>query len=320
MSEPEPGPLLRDLQQTMRRHMMTTMPLDPSGTMGELSFRSLHQFYAAWRGRVPVARSRRVHISPELLDNPGRAAYSLGLRRVLREIADGEDLRPRMSLLIDTAYTPYVPPCLARRRSQTRSPDVDRLLGDWGLHHLHLGTEPHPKRPSFVARSDHVLFVAFMPNDAYLVDLVRHESDGANWAALDILDTIVRNWPEAGIVHSSNYATGIVGGNWSDADRKDLRAAGVSTGVVEIEGRVWVAGLGGQGLTGIPSPVSQHCMMVSWHLSGYEPTEHVVRQQLTDMAIKHRVPDGWRAVVDGEDYGFWSGGVFVRFGSLLPPS
>jgi hypothetical protein len=30
------------------------------------------------------------------------------------------------------------------------------------------------------------------------------------------------------------------------------------------------------------------------------------------------VPDEWHATVDGDDFGFYSGGVFVRYGSLLP--
>lgn len=298
--------------------MIVTMPPDPSGTMSELSLRSLHQFYAAWRGRVPAMRPRDVHVSTELLNNPDRAKYP-GLLDVLREVAGGADLRPRMSTLIETAYTPYVPPLLAKRRRQTRRPEVDRLLGDWGLHHLHLRSEPHPKRPGFLARSDHVLVVAFMPSDAYLVDLVRHESDGANWAALGILETIVRNWPDARILHPAQYVTGLVGGNWEDDARKALRAAGVATGMVEIDGRVWTAGLGGQGLTGIPMPVMRHCMRISWQLSGYEPTESELRQQLTDMAVRHGVSDTWRAVVDGENYGFYSDGVFVEYGSLLPP-
>ena len=288
--------------------------MDPTGTMRELDFRSLHQNYAAWSGRVPVACPRRVHISRELLANPDRKPYGDGLAAVLREVANGSDLRPRMSTAIEHAYTQWVPPLLARRRPRERH--VDRLLADWGLHHLHLGDEPHGKHPAFVKRTPHVLFVAFKPDDAYLVDVAEHESDGANWSALAILEVVVRNWPDAGILVASSYATGLVGGNWSDEDRQELRRAGVSTGAVEIDGRVWSAG--GQGLTGVPMHVMQHCMAVSWQLSGYEPTEPQVREDLTTAAQRHGVPDEWRAVTHGEDYGFCSDGVFVPYGSLLP--
>lgn len=314
MPDPEPGPLLLALKAACWRHMMRELPVDPTATMRELDFRALHQDYATWKSRVPAARPRRVHISPELLANPERLAYGDGLAAVVREVGAGDDLRPRMSTAIEHAYECFVPPLLARRRPRERR--VDRLLADWGLHHLHLGHEPHRKRPEFVRRFPHVLFVAFKTNDAYLVDVAAHESDGANWSALTTLEVIVRNWPDAGIMLASNFATGLVGGNRSDEDRQKLRRAGLSTGAVEIDGRVWSAG--GQGLTGVPMRVAQHCMGVSWQLSGYEPTEEQVREHLTSTAEGHRVPDEWRAITHGEEYGFESNGVFVPYGSLLP--
>lgn len=185
---------------------MLELPVDPTATMRELDFRSLHQIYATWRSRVPAARPRRVHVSRELLANPARARYGDGLARVLLEIATGEDLRPRTSIAIEHAYTLGVPRLLARRPRHERH--TDRLLADWGLHHLHLCSRPHRTRQGFVRRSPHVLFVAFLPNDAYLVDLALHESDGANWAALAILEVIVRNWPDSGVLLPSRYVTG----------------------------------------------------------------------------------------------------------------
>jgi hypothetical protein len=300
----------------MRRHMMLTLPPDPSATMRELPLRSLHQVYATWRCRVPAARPRRVHISPELLSNPDRIEYSDGLSDVLCEIANGDDLRPRVSTSVEYAYAPHVHPALARRRRDGRH--IDRVLADWGLHHLHLRTEQHRSQTGFLRRSDHVLFVAFKPHDAYLVDLARHERDGANWAALAILETIARNWPDSGVLLPADYVVGIEGGNWSDEERRELRDAGLATGVVEIDGRVWAAGLGGQGIGGDPMAVAQHCMRVSWFLSGYEPTEPELTDTLSAVAAKRGVRDEWRASVDADDFGFASGGWFERFGSLLP--
>lgn len=314
--EAEPGPLLRALKAACWRHMMRELPIDPTGTMRDLEFRSLHQIYATWRGRVPAARPRRVHISRELLANSDRGQYGDGLVAVLREVTNGDDLRPRMSKAIEHAYTPFVPPLLARHRPRERH--VDRLLADWGLHHLHLGHEPDRKRPELVKRTPHVLFAAFKPDDAYLVDLALHEREGANWSALAILEVIVRNWPDAGILIPSRYATGLVHGNWSDEDRQKFREAGISTGMVEVDGRVWSAGLGGQGVMGDSMPAMRHAMGVSWLLSGHQPTEDELREQLSAMAVKHGKPDHWRAIVDGEDFGFYSDGLFVRYGSLLP--
>lgn len=306
-------PLLEDLKRAMRRHMLAALPVDPTCTLRDLELRTLHSIYATWRGRVPATVSRTAHLSAELLANPERAHYADGLAAVLREIAQGEDLRPRMSTAIDHAYALEPPPMLARRRSGRQ---YDRLLADWGIHHLHLSSTPHPLRTEFTGRTEHVLFVSFVGGDAFLIDLRSHESDGANWSELAILQTIVRNWPDVGILQSSDTALGLVGGNWSDEDRRELRQAGVSGGLVEIDGRVWWAG--GQSVAGSPLRVERHCMATSWALSGHEPTEDEVRAQLRAMAKKHDVPDEWRAHLGGDDYGFVSGGLFVRFGALLP--
>ncbi len=290
--------------------MMRALPIDRSATMRELDFRSLHHVYATWRGRVPTARPRRVHISPELLANPDQSMYREGLADVLREVAHGDDLRPRMSTAVVDAYAP--PQMLVCRRRSERH--VDRLLADWGLHHLHLFSESHDACPGFVRRSDHVLLAAFLRDDAYLIDLARHESRGANWSALTILEVIVRSWPDAGIVLGADFVTGLKGGNWTDEDRRRLRKVGVSTGSVEINGRVWTAGLGPPSSIG----VAQHCMRVSWLLSGYEPPEDRVRSDLAAMATTYGVSDKWRAITLGEDFGFSSGRAFVRYGCLLP--
>ena len=240
-----------------------------------------------------------------------------GLAAAVREIAEGHDLRPRLSTSIDYAYTLEPPTALARRKSRGRH--YDGLLADWGIHHLHLGVTPHPHQRGFIRRTGHVLFAAFQPSDAFLVDLQPHESDGANWSALRILEIIARNWPDARILVPTLSGTRLKGGNWLDDERRQMRHAGIAGGAVEIDGAVWVAGGGGQSLGGAPMPVVQHCMAVSWLLSGYEPTETDLHYQLQRMAVEHQVPGGpWQAHVDGENFGFVSGGLFVPYGSLLP--
>ena len=59
-------------------------------------------------------------------------------------------------------------------------------------------------------------------------------------------------------------------------------------------------------------------MRISWLVSGIDPTEDEVRDQLSGMATEHGVPDAWRAITDGEDFGFYSDGLFAKYGSLLP--
>jgi len=296
----------------MREHMLATLPVDPTGTLRARDFRTLHSIYATWRGRVPATMPRRVHLSAELLANPQRVQYGDGLAAVIRDIARGADLRPRMSTAIDHAYDIEPPPFLARRPSGRHH---DRLLAEWGIHHMHLSTVRHRRRPEFAKRSGQVLLVAFVDGEAYLIDLRPHEAHGANWSELAILKTVVRNWPDAGILQRSVWLVGLAGGNRSDEDRRKLRQAGIS-GAVEIDGRVWSPG--GQSAAGTPLRVERHCMATSWFLSGYQPTADDLRAELQAMAKKHAVPDDWCGHLDGDAYGFRSDAVFVSFGSLLP--
>jgi hypothetical protein len=316
VSEPEPGPFLEGLKRALRLHMLRELPVDRSCTLSDLNLRSLHSVYATWRGRVPATMPRTLHLSTELLASPDRNAYADALAATVREIAEGADLRPRLSTAIERAYQLEVPPLLARRRGARH---YDRLLADWGIHHLHLSAEPHRRLRGFFRRTPHVLLATFLGADAYLIDLRAHESDGANWSELAILETIVRNWPDSGLMLPSDFAVGLSGGNRSDEERRELRLAGLAGGIVEIDGRVWMARGGGQTLGGTPMAVERHCMAVSWFLMGYQPTRDELYAELTAAAREHGVADEhWRAHVSGEDYGFLTDGLFIRYGSLVP--
>jgi hypothetical protein len=308
--------LLEDLVKAMRWHMLTALPPDPTCTLRDLDLRSMIGVYAAWRGRVPTASPRRVHVSRELLSNPSRAQYGDGLAAILREIAEGGDLRPRMSTGVAHAYSMPVPWMLARKQRDPRH--VDRLLADWGIHHLHLRNAPHARQPDFLARSPHVLFAAFLSDNAYLIDLREHESDGDNWSELAILETVVRNWPDATIMLPS--LSGLrLRHNWNDEDRRDLRRAGLSGGMVEIDDQVWLARSSGQSVNGEPSSADRHGMSVYWTIYSFESSPEELQAQLDRVSDAYRLPrDGWAAAVHDEQFGFLNGHVFHSLGALLP--
>jgi hypothetical protein len=302
--------LADDLVKVMRYRMLTAMPPDPTGTVSKKDLWGLVATYATWRRRVPADRPRRVHVSPELLANPvlGQDQNGTKLLSLVREIADGVDLRPRMSIAVEDAYTLPVPAVLERRRD-TR--DMDRLLADWGVHHLHLNNV-RGQHPEFVKRSRHVLFAVFQPDDAYLIDLRDHERDGGdNWSALSILETIVRNWPDAGIMLRSSFATGLTQ-QWSDDDRRDLRRAGIAGGTAEIDGEVWTARSFGQTITGQPVVAQRHAMKVHWTISELD-----VQAEIAPYALPR---EAWTAGVVGDEFGLLNGQTFHSLGSLLPPS
>src|SRR5688572_25707855 len=156
------GELIDGLENAIRAHCSDGMRDHYNGDVDALELRTLVQDYVAWRARFPSARHRRVHESDAFAASDLCERYADGLAEIRRAIEAGADLEPYLS------------------RRVWRAHGRDRLLGYHGIHHLHM--EP--------AGSEHVLFVAFQPEHAYLIDIYAHESDGANWAERAILEKL----------------------------------------------------------------------------------------------------------------------------------
>ena len=134
-------------------------------------------------------------------------------------MTNGEDITPHLSKRIRTGYQSSSAPTLQRRE------DLDLMLSDWGIHHLHLSTEMDTDG-FFVKRDGPLLFAAFRPADAYLIDIADHKS----WTRADILRIIVEGWPDAGIVHKIE---GLTSPSVSESERQRLRNAGIGA-MIEI--------------------------------------------------------------------------------------
>jgi hypothetical protein len=168
-----------------------------------------------------------------------------------------------------------------------------------------------------VKRTKDVLFVAFRPGAAYFIDIYPHESDGANWAEKSILETVVRNWPDAGILHASRFAVGVTQEH-DDAARAELRRTGANL-AVEIDGRVW-SSLGAT-VTGIPLTASRIGMKVAADLRSLRAAGVAdLEANLAESVPEHQVSlEDWVPIVDDEHYGFYAERiqVFVRYGRLI---
>jgi hypothetical protein len=84
----------------------------------------------------------------------------------------------------------------------------------------------------FVKRGGPLLFAAFRPGDAYLIDIADHTS----WTREDILRIIVEEWPDAGIVKKIE---GLTPPSVSEAERQRLRNVGVGCTMIEINGATY---------------------------------------------------------------------------------
>lgn len=149
--------------------------------------------YGNWMKRFPPLVSRTVRLSSVLRANPYFTApnHSRDIATLIEKIDLGHDLHPHLSRRVTTAFDPNGPLKRTMRR------DLDMLLNDWGVHHLHLSSEPDPKHSRFMKRTELVLLAAFTDTDAYLIDIVPHR----RWSDDTIVQIIVREWPDAGLLH-----------------------------------------------------------------------------------------------------------------------
>lgn len=173
------------------------------------------RFFNVWRRLVfPIPRT--VLVSMEFTCPP---ELQSGLDAVMQKIEQGIDIKPHLSVNIV-------------------QPDYhDALLNDWGIHHLHLGTEINAA--GFVERTGPVLFVRFDTTNAYLIDVMGHGS----WTRQNLVRIIHRNWPES-ISRYRMSSTLALAQSLSDDDFRRLRRGHVQS-FVEVEPGVVYALLGG---------------------------------------------------------------------------
>ena len=110
------------------------------------------------------------------------------------------------------------------------------MLNDWGIHHLHLGS--NVEGDGFTERTDDVLFLMVREDDAYLLDVRPH---GA-WADDDFIEIVHTNWPSAieEFRLSGIRATALTTEQW-----KNLRAKSRNAAVGTKDGTVYAAIGGG---------------------------------------------------------------------------
>lgn len=212
--------------------------IDPASGWDELCIR-----YENWRHRHIPAKPRTVHVAPGLQCPP---ALEVGFNALKEKIQRGDDLTPHLS---------------------TRITDLDfydGLLDDWGIYHLHLGTNPHPRNPAFVERTAEVLMARFDEQNAYLIEIVPH----GQWTRKRLLQIIHRNWPETiaryripGIVKLERDIT--------EEEHARLRKGGVFV-LVEIDGDAYVPPGGGLTTSGVGVKVVDCCARMVQTIRQYE--------------------------------------------------
>lgn len=136
------------------------------------------RMYLNVRFKLIEQQPRQVVKSSKLQNKIFDSDTQKGLAEIENKFCKGDDINPHLSKLVlnEGKYT-------------------DALFSDWGIFHLHLGTQPDPKYPRFVKRTGNVLFLTITNDKAYFIDVRPHgKSRPAVFEQKDLLQIVADEW------------------------------------------------------------------------------------------------------------------------------
>lgn len=157
------------------------------------------QSYCSYTYRLIEKRPRTIHKADTFTS---QTEVEKGLEWLEMKIEKGESVNPHLN-------------------SATKKDQLDGLLYDWGIHHLHLGETF--SAPGYVERTGPVLFAIFRKDDVYFIDIRNHEG----WSDKNLLEIVNRNWPELLSIYKMEGVMPET--SFDEKDIASLRKAGVNT-------------------------------------------------------------------------------------------
>lgn len=220
-----------DLRRIFASILTTNADADARQDIQNMNEIALVVCYLNWRKRIIDKKPRRLIESREFDVTKRNPAYADRVGKLLAKIQNGSDLAPHLSKRIKHVYTrPQTPRQLGKR------PDLDLLLNDWGIHHLHISDEMEPGNTGFVKRDGPLMYAIFFEDRVYLIDILGH----GDFANDNLIRILVHNWPNDGLVIKLN---GILPGTSPTMrERSMLRSAGVDT-IVNLDGSAYLPGI-----------------------------------------------------------------------------
>ena len=155
-----------ELEAFVRTEVLNRLPSGQISELAQMKTSELLIVYANWSLRIPLPIRRAVTRSDALDSNPKLQKYHAKIAAIESDIKRGQPLHKYLSrgILFDYVDKSSRPVKRSARR------DIDGLLSDWGIHHLHLSTVTGPD--GFASRTADLLFVAFRGQLAYLIDIL----------------------------------------------------------------------------------------------------------------------------------------------------
>jgi hypothetical protein len=230
-----------NLKESVRQWVLRELPYDSADAdlvayLNGLDAHGLLVVYHNWMNRLVRPQPRQVRKSRAFEQNPIFAQRKSDIDQIIADIEEGRDVRKYLSRDIK------IPVQNPRKKSKGRRRDLDLMLNDWGVHHLHISTQIEPN--GFVKRDGPLLFAVFKPQVAYLIDVMKHR----DWTRVHVLEVLATEWSDEGVIYE---VIGILDGpkSYTDEERAKKRAAGLSAPFVKINGRFF-APAGGITATG----------------------------------------------------------------------
>jgi len=212
-----------------------------------------------------------------------------------KRIKDGDDLKPFLSRSVKVALDPR------KGTPHHLRKDLDLLLAEWGVHHLHLSMLI--QTDGFAKRTRDLLFVVFRPDNAYLIGVFPHGS----WTKRSVAERAVRNWPNAELFFRAKYAIGLTH-EWDESESAALRKGGLNLAMM-IDGQVY-SPMGQMG-DGNAMAVSRRVMHLIWQLDEWRSQGADRLQQIANGAFVYWVP-----AIRNDRCGFFGHGRFVGIADL----
>lgn len=187
----------------------------------------LLHFFTVRSRRIPI-KKWQVHISPELKTHPN---YTL-CKPIVEKLKNGEDVNNLLSKKV-------------KKTNQKKSSHTDLLLYEWGIYHLHFSE----------AGSDNLLFVFLNNDEAYFLNILRHEKKSignVTWTNTDLIQILHNNWPST--ISNRIFRKGSKSKLLTTEQRKTLRQKASNTTVIVSDNTEYLP-LGG-GFSSSRHPVS----------------------------------------------------------------
>ncbi len=180
------------LVESTREWVLTNLPYDRGDAalvayLAGLDAHGLLVVYHTWISRLVKPQPRAVHKSMAFQRNLLATQRASDLAQIIADIEHGRNLKKYLSRDIDRAP--------AKAPGPGCRSDLDLLLNNWGVHHLHTSSIVEPD--GFVKRDGPLLFVSFTSRAAYVIDIMMH----GDWNRVHVLEVLASEWPHEGVIH-----------------------------------------------------------------------------------------------------------------------